>query len=1229
MYDNQDRDDEKAMKSACHERKGLMAYFQSYVPSLHFPLMALIHYRGFILTAVSILPINGRNSLNYGSCDAGKNVMTSLPELNDAMAKAGKWINLEPHLVKNAEIYGPGDIEGHCGSDQKYYVLDFGRVMPPQAPLSPDAHREVFYNLFRPSFVKLYPRPLCSDAFTGWIAGDPRAKEMELAVVEATNQLYKQVIPQFANQVEEREILPSELITQLHKQGINIRHLGRVRANVRNKAMRKVLLTECAARAIKNELRKKLRDKMEELRRASEEPYRDVVFKYLRVVFYYEPRGATKISKATGEHSSSVNVSENGVFLSESSPLQNILLVGNDSCRSSLFYWEVKVLKGNKFKIGFSNKRNLEWQLMYGYDGEGFFVGSNRHHHLATKQGDVLGFLLNRDDGTICFTLNGKFTGVTIYSIPPEEELRPAVWISKSSTVQPVFNPQDFLFNPTALDKSDGLSLKSSKFWKKKVKLCIMSRFAMCLSEKELQPDFNLQKYVDINLLIERVTQSIGLKLSSSVSFVPDRRFELLPADIEDVGCRVSHMGIIELSEGIETLLKMKQSLIAETNSIPALKNALESIKSFVNTTGSEDPRSTFYICSIYFELAQRSKDEEALDYIKKAEEQCEETVRRYVLLNDPHFQKIYHLQGNLFTLKAILPNVNQKDRETFKVKASNRYGLAVLEDKEIVTSWYTEIIQEIQPNHSLRNLFLLEKAMAIRKAFPTVGSFEFSTALIALIQLNQPPEADNWIPRVSDSLSALVQAVATTLKEPNKVEAQISNLLSAPMGFTTLAVLLHVSIKSAPFKALIEKLLPKFQLNLSFPSAVIKIVLKDINQISRTLSKTLQSISVLQQYTLIKAATAPTKAEIQNNPNNLWKGHIVWTDNCLSNSLQITSSDSDTFVASYVEGGTETMLNGTLSKSLFTFEQSGQPYFRQHLKLSQRCLLGHWEDCNGQGWCYAQIDDSDEKTLQGVLHSTATNAHYPFVINILNQTIREDITFWEGEITYTGLHVTLACTGRFMGNDFKIREGEVLSGVDATSSNTQIAGVILNQKNGYGAWRTKEGSGLVYLVSGNTASISHPAHHHPLSVMPYFVNNATYGCDLCTFSTGSKWNCSACNFDLCHYCFMKWDHQIEPISGVYSGFVIDTSNGVTTQEDIQITFTQDELNGRCPQQGYSLYGKLSSKTNLEIEKYYDGDENPIPYCGSLVEGGVITGTVNPNNNLCTGFFYWKLQNPF
>jgi hypothetical protein len=31
-------------------------------------------------------------------------------------------------------IHGPGDIEGHCGGDGRYYVLDFGRTFPPEYP---------------------------------------------------------------------------------------------------------------------------------------------------------------------------------------------------------------------------------------------------------------------------------------------------------------------------------------------------------------------------------------------------------------------------------------------------------------------------------------------------------------------------------------------------------------------------------------------------------------------------------------------------------------------------------------------------------------------------------------------------------------------------------------------------------------------------------------------------------------------------------------------------------------------------------------------------------------------------------------------------------------------------------------------------------------------------------------------------------------------------------------
>jgi hypothetical protein len=47
------------MKSACNERKGWMALFQtksiknSFGGKLNFPLMSVIHYKGFCLIAIS------------------------------------------------------------------------------------------------------------------------------------------------------------------------------------------------------------------------------------------------------------------------------------------------------------------------------------------------------------------------------------------------------------------------------------------------------------------------------------------------------------------------------------------------------------------------------------------------------------------------------------------------------------------------------------------------------------------------------------------------------------------------------------------------------------------------------------------------------------------------------------------------------------------------------------------------------------------------------------------------------------------------------------------------------------------------------------------------------------------------------------------------------------------------------------------------------------------------
>ena len=67
-------------------------------------------------------------------------------------------------------LAGPADIEGHLGKDGRYYVLDFARLMPPEAPPSRPLgyeSRSVFFRFLRPELVIRHPSRLSSDAFTG------------------------------------------------------------------------------------------------------------------------------------------------------------------------------------------------------------------------------------------------------------------------------------------------------------------------------------------------------------------------------------------------------------------------------------------------------------------------------------------------------------------------------------------------------------------------------------------------------------------------------------------------------------------------------------------------------------------------------------------------------------------------------------------------------------------------------------------------------------------------------------------------------------------------------------------------------------------------------------------------------------------------------------------------------------------------------------------------------
>jgi len=67
--------------------------------------------------------------------------------------------------------------------------------------------------------------------------------------------------------------------------GINIRHIGRLRAKVQSQKWRDALLREAIARVIKGTLREKMRSQMEELKHPGLVLYRQCIVEYLNLVF--------------------------------------------------------------------------------------------------------------------------------------------------------------------------------------------------------------------------------------------------------------------------------------------------------------------------------------------------------------------------------------------------------------------------------------------------------------------------------------------------------------------------------------------------------------------------------------------------------------------------------------------------------------------------------------------------------------------------------------------------------------------------------------------------------------------------------------------------------------------------------------------------------------------------------------------------------------------------------
>ena len=126
----------------------------------------------------------------------------------EIMNRAAKLLNLKPHkcgLYEEDAVVLPSaaDIEGHLGTDGKYYLLDFSRTMPPSKPDRRHKNGHL-YHLFRREFLLSFCHgsSLCPDAYSGFVILDERRREYSKENDEATHSLLNEVIPRCVSELD-------------------------------------------------------------------------------------------------------------------------------------------------------------------------------------------------------------------------------------------------------------------------------------------------------------------------------------------------------------------------------------------------------------------------------------------------------------------------------------------------------------------------------------------------------------------------------------------------------------------------------------------------------------------------------------------------------------------------------------------------------------------------------------------------------------------------------------------------------------------------------------------------------------------------------------------------------------------------------------------------------------------------------------------------------------------
>ncbi|XP_074038470.1 clustered mitochondria protein homolog isoform X2 [Leptinotarsa decemlineata] len=131
--------DAAAFVAPRNDLQGVRVYSAVDLPGLYTLGTVVIDYRGYRVTAQSIIPgileREQEQSVVYGSVDFGKTVL-SHPKYLDLLNRAGQQLKILPHHVINdkgesVELCSSVECKGIIGNDGRYYILDLLRTFPP------------------------------------------------------------------------------------------------------------------------------------------------------------------------------------------------------------------------------------------------------------------------------------------------------------------------------------------------------------------------------------------------------------------------------------------------------------------------------------------------------------------------------------------------------------------------------------------------------------------------------------------------------------------------------------------------------------------------------------------------------------------------------------------------------------------------------------------------------------------------------------------------------------------------------------------------------------------------------------------------------------------------------------------------------------------------------------------------------------------------------------------